>query len=489
MAQVQEMRNAVLRFRKSKKPAIAYSESFGEFGPGNGAYYLATAFDAIYLQPSGDVGLTGLISQTFFLRGLVDRLGLLPRMGHRQEYKTAMNVITERKYTKSHREANEAVIQSVFGQMVKGISESRKIPLAKMGDLVDRGPFGAKDALREHLVDGLAYRDEVYARFRAKIGSKALPMALAQYARRAGSPHKKGKQVALIYAVGSVAIGKSRFKPVSNGVVMGAQSITAAFRAAIDDKDVKAILLRIDSPGGSYVASDAIWRETLRAKRSGKPVIVSMGDQAGSGGYFIAMAADKIVAQPATVTGSIGVLSGKVVTGGFWNRIGVTWDEVHTSKNADMFSNVVDYTPEQWGRLQEMLDRIYADFTAKVAAGRGLSREKALQIAKGRIWTGEDAKRLGLVDELGGFPEAIALIKQALGVPQNESIRLKSYPGERGLFSLLFNRQSDSSQQVATSVAMGHVLKILEPVFSFIRQFGLTEEDALQIDENGPETE
>lgn len=488
LAQVQEIRNAVLAFRKSGKPAFAYGESFGEFGPGNGAYYLATAFNTIYLQPSGDLGLTGLISQTYFLGGLVDRLGLTPRIGHRQEYKTAMNVLTERKYTKAHREANKAVLESVFGQMVRGISQARKIPENQVRGLVDRGPFSSQEALKERLVDGLAYRDEVYATARSRCKARHL-LYLTQYFERAGGTNRRGKTVALVYAVGSVTMGKSRYQPLSSGLILGMESVTAALRAAIDDKDVKAILLRIDSPGGSYVASDAIWRETIRAKRAGKPVVVSMGDMAGSGGYFIAMAADRIFAQPATITGSIGVLSGKVVTGNFWNRIGVTWDEVHTSKNADIWSSVVDYTPEQWAHLQEWLDRIYADFTSKVASGRGLSKERALRIAKGRIWTGEDAKRLGLIDELGGFPEAIQYVKKAIGVPANESIRLKTFPGDRSLLRLLWGSRSSSSEEMAASVAVGHVIQILDPVFTFMRQFGLVGDEAMGTKEGQPESE
>ena len=178
-------------------------------------------------------------------------------------------------------------------------------------------------------------------------------------------------------------------------------------RAAAADKDVKAILFRVDSPGGSYVASDTIWREVVNARKAGKPVIVSMGDLAGSGGYFVAMAADKIVAQPGTITASIGVLGGKMLTSGLWDKVGLTWDEVHQGNNATMFTGTQDYTPAEWARFEAWLDRVYVDFTGKVAEGRKLPKEKVLEIAKGRIWSGQDAKNLGLVDELGGYDTAL----------------------------------------------------------------------------------
>ena len=194
----------------------------------------------------------------------------------------------------------------------------------------------------------------------------------------------------MIYGVGAVQRGAGGFSPIS-GTAMGSDTVAGAFRAAREDEDVKAIVFRVDSPGGSYVASDTIWRETQLAREAGKPVIVTMGNLAGSGGYFVAMGADKIVAQPGTITASIGVLGGKLLTKGFWDKLGVTYDEVHTSDNATMFTGAQDYTPKEWGKFQQWLDRVYVDFTEKVAKGRKLPKDKVLEIAKGRIWTGEDA--------------------------------------------------------------------------------------------------
>ncbi|MGH7960196.1 MAG: S49 family peptidase, partial [Candidatus Binatia bacterium] len=330
LAQVQEIRDAILAFRSTGKLAIAHAETFGEFGPGNSAYYLATAFDEIYLQPSGDVGLTGLIAESPFVRGTLEKLGVTPRFDHRGEYKNAMNMFTEYQYTAPHREAVQTIMESLFKQIVQGIATTRKLPEEKVRELVDRGPFLGQQAVEAKLVDGLAYWDQITANVKEKAGKDAQRLSLLKYLRRAGRPYAEGTTIALIYGVGSVHRGKSEYDPLFGGSSMGSDTVAAALRAAIKDEQVKAILFRIDSPGGSYVASDTIWRETIRAKEAGKPVIVSMSDVAGSGGYFVAMSADKIVAQPATITGSIGVFAGKMLTNGLWNKIGLSWDEIHT---------------------------------------------------------------------------------------------------------------------------------------------------------------
>ncbi|HSB60372.1 MAG TPA: signal peptide peptidase SppA, partial [Vicinamibacteria bacterium] len=252
----------------------------------------------------------------------------------------------------------------------------------------------------------------------------------------------------------------------------GSDTVTEAFRAAAADEDVKAILFRVDSPGGSYVASDAIWRETVRARKAGKPVIVSMGNLAGSGGYFVSMAADKIVAQPATITGSIGVLGGKMLTSGFWDKVGLSWDDVHTSAHGTFWTGTHDYSPAEWARFQAWLDRIYQDFTRKVADGRKLPLEKVLEVAKGRIWSGEDAKALGLVDELGGLPTALRLARQAAGIPEKEGVRLQVYPRPKEPLELLLRGGRESSEPVAVRASL-RAVEALRPAVRRLRALGL----------------
>lgn len=462
LAQIQEVRDAVIAFRKTGKPAIAYAETFGETGPGNGSYYLATAFDEIYMQPSGDVGLTGLIFERSFYKGALDKLGVIPRIGQRYEYKNAANIFTERKFTRPHREAVQRVMESQFGQIVRGIAEARNIPAERVRSLINSGPFLGNDAVEAKLVDGLAYRDEAYARIKDKAGKGAAILSLSKYHERAGSPYRKGKTIALIYGAGGVQRGKSGYHPATGELTMGSDTVAAAFRQAAADKKVKAILFRVDSPGGSYVASDTVWREVVLARKAGKPVIVSMGSVAGSGGYFVSMAADKIVAQPGTITGSIGVLGGKMVMTGLWNKLGVTWDEVHTGANADAWTVNKDFSPEQWARVQQWLDRIYEDFTGKVSEGRGLPLEKVLLIAKGRIWTGEDAKARGLVDELGGFTRALQLAKKAAGIPDDATVRIKVYPGTASLLQMLLGKERERSEGTAVE-ALSDLLEDMQP--------------------------
>ncbi len=471
LAQVQEVRDAVISFRAAGKPAIAYAETFGEAGPGNASYYLATAFDAVYMQPSGDVGLTGLIYEQPFLKGTLEKLGIVPRLDGRKEYKSYRYMFTERRYIPPHREEIREVMNSQFSQMVRGIAERRKFPLEEVRSLIDDGPFIGQEAVDAKLVDGLAYRDEVYDKIKEKAEATSEFLSLSGYRARTRGPNDRGATVALVYGAGGIQRGRSGYNPATGELIMGSDTIAEAIRKAVEDRNVKAILFRIDSPGGSYVASDTIWREVARARKEGKPVIASLGSTAASGGYFIAVAADKIVAQPATITGSIGVFGGKMVTSGFWNKLGVTWDEVHTSRNADAWTQAKDLTPEQRMRMGKWLDRVYSDFTSKVARGRNLSGDEVEKIAKGRIWTGEDAKKLGLVDELGGWPRALQLVRKAAGLAENAPVRLKVYPEKKSLLKLVrdFNLHFADEE---TGEELARTLEELQPLMRSVESLG-----------------
>jgi protease IV len=474
MAQTQEIRDAVRRFRGHKKFAVAYAETFGEFGPGNGAYYLATAFDHIYLQPSGDVGLTGIIMESPFIKGTLAKLGVTFHGDHRYEYKTALNFFTESKYTGPAKEEMNAIMASWFNQMKDGICQARQIAPDKFQAIVDAGPYLGKEAVAAKLVDAVAYRDEVYNDVKAKAGEGSELLYLDKYLSRAGRPHDHGKRVALIFGVGGVTRGKSDYDPVRGSQTMGSDTVAGAIRAAAEDKDVKAILFRVDSPGGSYVASDTIWREVARARQAGKPVIVSMGNLAGSGGYFVAIGADKIVAEPGTITASIGVLGGKMLTSDLWDKIGLSWDDVHDGQNATMFTGTHDYTPAEWGRFQAWLDRVYVDFTSKVADGRKLPKEKVLEIAKGRIWSGQDARNLGLVDELGGYDTALQLTKKAIGVPESDDVKIVVYPRPKTVLQALLDRRGpENSDKEVVSQTLAKILQEVQPVARQLEAVGI----------------
>jgi protease-4 len=378
----------------------------------------------------------------------------------------------------------QKIMDSHFSQIVKGIVEARGISEEQLLKIIDSGPLFGAEAVEAKLVDQLLYRDEVYKKVKAKAeGAKLL--YLEKYLQRVGGPHKKGPTVALIYGVGGVHRGQSEYSAFSGSPSMGSDTISAAFRNAVADKKVKAIVFRVDSPGGSYVASDAIWREVVKAREANKPVIVSMGNVAGSGGYFVSMSATKIVAQPGTITGSIGVVVGKLLTRDFWKEhIGITFDGVKTSENASFWTSTYDYSPEQWQKMQQFLDRVYDDFTTKVAEGRNMEKEKVLSVAKGRIWTGEDAKELGLVDELGGFDMALQLARKEAGIKPDAAITLKIFPRPKRMIEQLLHRGPDSSEPSAEAIIAEQLLKEMRPLYKMAKEIGLIEDnDVLRMPE------
>jgi protease-4 len=274
--------------------------------------------------------------------------------------------------------------------------------------------------------------------------------------------------------------GPSEYSALTDSPSMGSDTVAAAFRDAVADKKVKAIVFRVNSPGGSYVASDTIWREVANAKEAGKPVVVSMSNLAGSGGYLVSMCATKIVAQPGTITGSIGVVVGKMLTRKFWqDYTGITFDEVHTNKSATIWSSAHDYSPQQWQKIQEFLDRVYEDFTSKVARGRAMEVEKVLEVAKGRIWTGADAKEHGLVDELGGFDVALRLARTETGLKPDADITLTVFPRPKGKLEMLLKRGRDSSEPRAEIMAARELLQRVRPLYQKAAESGLIEDDGV----------
>jgi protease-4 len=432
LAEVQELRDAVKTFRASGKKAIAFTDTFGESSSGTGAYYLATAFDEVFIQPSGDVNLTGVAMETPFARDAFAKLGVQPHIGQRYEYKNAVNTYTEETFTAPHREAMEKLLGSFYGQIVRSVAEDRKLSEDEVKALIDRAPLLGQAALDAKLVDGLLYRDEVLEKVKKDAGEGARLLYLDKYLERVGHPNTQGDaKVALVYGVGGISRGKSDSSPLSGEQTMGSDSVALALRKAVEDPKVKAILFRVDSPGGSYVASDSVRREVQHAREKGKPVIVSMATYAASGGYFVSMEADKIVAQPGTLTGSIGVFGGKMVTADFWAKLGVNWETLAFGKDASMFSTDADFTPEQWQKNEAALDRVYSDFTQRAAKGRNLPLEQLQSLARGRVWTGEDAKANKLVDELGGFPKALELAKEAAKLPKDAPVHVQVFPRKK----------------------------------------------------------
>src|SRR4051794_6605940 len=456
LAQAQEIALAVRVFRTNGKRAWAWAETFGEGGPGTPGYALAAAFDEVWLQPSGDVGITGVAVEPLFLRGALERAGIEPQFGQRYEYKSAADMFLRRDFSDAHREASERLATSALEQVVTDVAGSRRMAPGDVRELVDRAPLPAGEARDAGLVDRLGYRHEVYAAARAAVGGDASLRYLSAYRRKLPPIEKLRRRrathglgvVALVHAVGEIRLGRSGRG--LRGPALGSDTLGAALRAAADDENVRALLLRVDSPGGSYVASDAVWGAVHAVKSAGKAVVVSMGAVAGSGGYFIAAPADAIVALPTTLTGSIGVFGGKPVVADLLERLGVGNDAVVAGAHARMFSARARYSEDEWQRLQESLDRIYDDFTAKVADGRALDRERVHDIARGRVWTGADARDRGLVDELGGLRRAVELARERAGLPYDTPVRpFPHVPLIRRL------RRPTSSEDPAAAAAVG----------------------------------
>ena len=477
LARMQELREAVGAFRESGKLTVAWSETFGEFTHGNVPYYLATAFDRIYLQPSGSVGLTGVAVEQLFLHDALAKAGVAFQSAKRHEYKSAADNLTERGFTGPTREAAERLAESIVEQITAAIAERRGKTAEQARALLDRGPFLAEDALAEGLVDALAYRDEVYADVRKEAGPDAILQYVARYqrshtlAQRAKKlPNPRERFVAVIYASGPIRQGRSGRSPLS-GSSMGSDTVAAALRSATSDDRVRAVLLRVNSPGGSAVASDTIWREVVRTRAAGKPVVVSMSDVAASGGYYISMAADVIVAQPGTLTGSIGVITGKPVFEEAFGRIGITTDSVSVGRGATMFAPTHPFSEDEWQRINHWLDAIYRDFTEKVASGRRMTVEQVHEIARGRVWTGADAARNGLVDELGGMSAAAGIARRRAGLPADAPLR--AYP-RLTPFDQLRAPESSESRPAAAATLDLRFADAWGPAWRFAAQAGLS---------------
>ena len=458
LARIQEIREAVEGFRESGKLTVAWAETFGEFTQGNLPYYLATAFDRIYLQPSGSVGLTGVAVEQLFLHDALAKVGIGFQSAKRQEYKTAADPLTERGFTGPAREAAERLAVSVVEQISAAIAERRGKTPAQARALLDQGPFLATDALAEGLVDALGYRDEVYAAVRKEVGQGAVLQYVARYAksraiaqRARHLPNPRERFVALIHASGPIRQGRSSRGPV--GGAMGSDTVAAALRSARSDERVRAVLLRVNSPGGSAVASDTIWREVVRLRAAGKPVVVSMSDVAASGGFYISMAADVIVAQPGTLTGSIGVIIGKPVFEEALGRVGITTDSVAEGARARMFAPIHPFTEDEWDRINAWLDAVYTEFVAKAAEGRRMPVQRMAELARGRVWTGADAAANGLVDELGGLADAAEIARRRAGLPADAPLR--GWPRLTPLDQLRAPESSESRPAAAAGLDFG----------------------------------
>jgi protease-4 len=423
---MQELRAKLQEFTASGKFCTAYLEAGTNMN-----YYLASACPEVYLTPTSGLLLKGLMGQTTFLRGTLDKLAITPNFERIGEYKNAPNVYTQKQYTPEHREEVTALLTHWQDQLIEGIAESRRLEPEQVEGLVRSGPFLGEEAVENKLVDKLLYADEYRDLLEKKAGSDELnTIDVSSYLER--STAASGPEIALVHATGDIVPGSSGYHP-SVGRMMGADTIAEALRSAREDDSIKAIVLRVDSPGGVQFASEIIRREVELAKDK-KPVVVSMSDVAASGGYYISASATKIVADPGTVTGSIGIYTGKMNLKGFYAKLGMTKDYVALAPNATLFYPFENFTPEQRQTVQRFLQAGYQAFLDGVSKGRGMSLEEADKLGRGRVWLGSQAKEVGLVDELGGLERAVALAKELAHIPASQKVSYRIYPREKSVW-------------------------------------------------------
>jgi len=494
IAQMQELRDAVLRFRDSGKFAYIYSDSIGGFSSGMADYYLASAFDRIWVQPVGVVALGGVAAETPFVKGVLDNIGVTAQFAHRGKYKSAPESLTETGMTAPHREMMESIVGDLSDQMLDGIAQSRGIDRAELQKLADGGLFSDKEALELNLIDRIGYYDEMLASVGVndtvpaendKVGDEAAAaedktadagvaekekpkaIGLLGYAfvnetqsidrgvsgfvfklmRKEAPPtaHPDKAKIGLIFASGEIVPFRPHAQAAFGGTSMEANKVVAAFAEAAEDPDVASIVFRIDTPGGAPSAAESIRRAIVKAQEKGKPVVISMSSYAASGGYWLAAPADKIVAQPGTLTGSIGVFGGKFVLAGLWDKIGVNWETVSAGQNAGMWSSNRAFTEEELAKFDSMLGQVYDAFLERVMEGRKMTREQVEAVAQGRVYTGRQAKDAGLVDELGGLDHAVRVARDVAGLPADIDVPLKRFPPRKSTLEMFISLATEGA--------------------------------------------
>lgn len=501
-ATLQEIRNKLHEFQETEKETIGYLESGG-----NAEYLLAAAMDRVVLMPTGSLNLTGLRAEVLFYKGLLDKLDIEADMLAMGKYKSGVEPYMREGMSDAFRESMSALLDDLYAQLLTHIAESREgITAESAADLINSGPFTAEEAQQKQLVDALQYYDELLDTLKTTSPDEDVQVVKPDYERKRKvpdmnsfvglmqllnmlNPPQRAKstaenQIALIYANGPILPDIDQLFP-STSVIMPSE-LKEAFKKARTDDTVQAVVLRVNSPGGSALASDLIWREVMLTHRE-KPVVVSMGDVAASGGYYIAMAAGTIVAHPSTLTGSIGVFGGKLNMKGFYNKIGLTKEIIAHGQNATLYSDYGGFTPTERERVEKMMKRVYKNFVSKAAEGRDKSFDEIDEIAQGRVWTGKQAKALGLVDEFGGLDTALSIAKEQAGLTDDDDVNLIVLPKQKPFFEELMERMiedMEGSVRVPLELTASHpVLSVFgtqwQHVLIWLSLFGF--EDGTQV--------
>lgn len=480
LSHIQEIRAAVKRFRAAGKFADVYSSSYGGEGGGFGGYYLASSFEEVWMQPMGIVSIPGLNAEVPFFRDVLDEIGVEPQFFQRKEYKSAYESLTNSEMSDSNAVAIKALITDLRSELVRDIAEDRDLRTSVLDDLVDKGLFTADAALGARLITKNDYADVLVEDIKELVtgdpefdDSLFVPMGayLADAHRKPKAMEMLEKQgmpdkplVAVVYAVGTIMSSNVG----GSASIAAADEIAPAIWQAGEADDVQAILLRIDSPGGSPTASESILRAVQKAQENGKPVIVSMGPTAASGGYWIATSADEIFAMPTTLTGSIGVVGGKFSARELWKKLGVNWEAVQWGENASMWSLNKPFSESEAAQFNAMLDQVYEGFTDRVAKGRGMSDEHVEKIARGRVWSGKSAHRVGLVDKLGGMKDAKDYVAELLGVESAENLEFVTLPEPLTPLEKFVQLLVDQGMVIEGLKFQGKIAAALKPVLGHL---------------------
>jgi protease-4 len=440
LGRVQELRQAIAHFRGKGKFAVGFAESLGSAGTHFADYYLASALEQIWLQPSGSFAVAGIAVETPFIKNGLDKLGVKVEGGKRYEYKSAPDTFLETGYTGPARENLQQLLESLYGQFVSDVARERRIEPAKLRQLIDSVPFEPERAREEGLVDRIGYRSDAVGEVWTRAGKSRDLVSLADYAADESRPKPHGEVVALVRITGAITSGGGDGGLLDDEVGTTAEDAVDALDQAARTKEVRAIVLRIDSPGGTYPASDAIADAVGRARSAGKPVIVSMGDVAASGGYLAAVRADVIVAQPTTITASIGVFGIWPVASELLASLGIRVERLAVGTNAGMYSAYRAPTAAQRAAVSRELDTVYAEFTRQVGEARKLDGGKLDSAARGRVLSGTDARNAGLIDELGGLQLALNIARAKSGIDESRQIEIRRFPSESDRWQKVLDR-------------------------------------------------
>ena len=450
----EEIRDAIADFRSSGKPVYAYME----FGM-NKEYYIASACDKIYLAPPGELFINGLAADVMFFRGSLDKLGVYPDIFQIGKYKSVGDTFTRKDMSDAHREFMNSLLDDLFNRYVAAIASGRNITADNVRAIIDEAPYGAAKAKEVGLIDGAEYRDDLEKQIKASLGYKdsdALRLVKSSDYSEVGAESlglNKGENIAVIYATGDIGSGQSDNSP-SGSQSIGSDTLSKAINDARDDKTIKAIVIRVDSPGGSGLASDIIWHAVEAAKQK-KPVVISMGDVAASGGYYISASASKIIAQPSTITGSIGVVAGKPVMRGFYDWLGISNEYIMRGKNAGMFRETEKFSDSERAKFEDWIKTTYyTDFVPKVAKGRNKDAAFVDSVGQGRVWTGYQGKERGLVDEFGGLDRAVEVAKELANIPKDKGVHRVILPYPRTFLQQLLSEGDETQVKMKQQEAL-----------------------------------